>query len=169
MIRVTGRTLKYMVYGGELFLIYILQFTPGLIPTLFGEPPMMLTVCAISISLFEGDVAGMWFGLAAGLLLDIGSTAPFGLYGLIHMSLCFGCGMLVMYLMRNNLATSLILGAAAVVVTALLQWVLLSGAGLADTGLFLAGILLPRLIWSLAFMPAFYYLNRAITTRMYDS
>ena len=169
MIRLTGRTLKYLVYGAELVLVYILQFTPGLIPRFFGEAPMLLTVCAISMALFEGDAAGMWLGLAAGLLLDVGGTGPFGLYGLVHMALCFGCGTLVMYLMRNNVVTSLILGAASVLLTATVQWIFLSGAGLAQTGFFIIRILLPRVVYSTAVMPAFYYFNRAITTRMYDS
>lgn len=169
MIRLTGRTLKFIVYGAELFLIYILQFTPGLMPSFFGETPMLLTVCAVSIALFEGDIVGMWFGLAAGLLLDVGGTAPFGMYGLIHMALCFGCGTLVMYLMRNNVVTSLILGSVSVLITAALQWIFLSGAGIGDTFFFIGRILTPRLLYSTALMPVFYYFNRAITTRMYDS
>lgn len=168
MIRLTGRTLKYMVYGAELFLIYILEFTPGLLPQVFGEAPMLLTVCAVSIALFEGDVTGMWFGLAAGLLLDVGSTAPFGFYALIHMALCFGCGRLVMFLLRNNAVTSLILSFAAVSLAAAAQWIFLSGAGMDLTLFFIVRILLPRAIYSTALMPLFYYFNRAITTRLYD-
>lgn len=168
MIRLTGSTLKYLTYAAELVLVYILQFTPGAVPLIAGEAPMLLTVCAVSMALFEGNVTGMWFGMAAGLLMDVGSTAPFGLYGLIHMALCYGCGMLVMYLMRNNAATALILGAAAVALTATVQWICLSGAGWGETGFFIGRILLPRVLYSTALMPAFFYFNRAITTRMYD-
>lgn len=168
MIRLTGRTLKFIVYGAELFLIYIVQFTPGMMPEWFGEAPMLLTVCAVSIALFEGDITGMWFGLAAGLLWDIGSTAPFGLYGLIHMAICFGCGKLVMYLLRNNVVTSLILGFAAVAAACTVQWIVLSGAGFDMTLFFIGRILLPRAVYSTVLMPLFYYFNRAITTRLYD-
>ncbi len=166
MIRLSGRTQKYIVYGVELLVVYIIQFTPSLIPQLFGESPMLLTVCAVSIALFEGDVAGMWFGMAAGLLLDAGSTAPFGFYGLIHLSVCFGCGMLVMYLMRNNVVTSLILGVAAVIIASTVQWIFLAGTH--DILFFIPNILLPRAVYSTAVMPVFYYFNRAITTRLYD-
>ena len=168
MIRLTGRTLKFTVYGAELFLIYIFQFTPGLMPKFFGEAPMLLTVCAVSIALFEGDVIGMWFGLAAGLLMDVGSTAPFGFYGLTHMVICFGCGVLVMYLLRNNAVTSLMLGFVSVSLAAVVQWIFLSGAGVEMTMFFIARILIPRAIYSTALMPLFYYFNRAITTRLYD-
>lgn len=166
MIRLNGRTLKYIVYGVEIFLVYILQSTPSLLPEFFGEKPMLLTVCAVSIALFEGDVIGMWFGLGAGVMLDIGSTAPFGFYGLVHLAVCFGCGALVMYVMRNNVVTSLILGLAAVIIAAVAQWFFLAESG--EVLFFIQSILLPRAVYSTAVMPLFYYFNRAITTRLYD-
>ena len=77
MLRLSGTAQKYIVYGVELFIVYIIQFTPSLLPAFFGESPMLLTVCAVSIALFEGDITGMFFGMAAGLLINAGSTAPF--------------------------------------------------------------------------------------------
>lgn len=164
-----GTKAKWVVYALEIFLVYILQSTPALIPEIFGEKPMALVVCAVSIALFEGDVTGMWFGLGAGLLLDTGSTTPFGFYGLILLIICFGCGTLVMYLMRNNAVTSLILGFIAVSVVSVVQWLCFASPhGAGDAGFFLIHILLPRCIYSTALMPFFYYFNRAITTRLYD-
>lgn len=165
----SGTRAKWVVYGLEIFLVYILQSTPALIPEIFGEKPMMVVVCVVSIALFEGDVTGMWFGLGAGLLLDTGSIAPFGFYGLILLVICFGCGTLVMYLMRNNMVTSLILGFIAVSVVSVVQWLCFASPHSAnDAGFFVIHILLPRCIYSTALMPLFYYFNRAITTRLYD-
>ncbi|MBQ1397396.1 MAG: rod shape-determining protein MreD [Clostridia bacterium] len=166
MLRLSGRTQKYIVYGVELFLVYIIQFTPSLLPAFFGERPMLLTVCAVSIALLEGDMVGMWFGMAAGLLFDAGSTAPFGFYALVNLSICYGCGLLVMYLMRNNIVTSVLLGFAATVLASVAQWLFLSGSS--DFLYFIVHILLPRAVYSTATMPAFFYFNRAITTRLYD-
>ena len=166
MLRLSGRAQKYIVYGVELFLVYIIQFTPSLLPLFFGESPMLLTVCAVSIAVFEGDIAGMWFGMAAGLLVDLGSTAPFGFYALISLIICYGCGLLVMYLMRNNIVTSVILGFAAVVLVSAVQWFFLSGSR--DILYFIPNILLPRAFYSTLTVPAFYYFNRAVTTRLYD-
>ena len=166
MLRLSGRTQKYIVYGVELFLVYIIQFTPSLLPEFFGESPMLLTVCAVSIALFEGDITGMWFGMAAGLLVDAGSTAPFGFYGLLNLIICYGCGLLVMYLMRNNIVTSLILGFTAVVIASSVQWIFLAGTH--DLLYFIPNILLPRAVYSTVTMPVFFYFNRAITTRLYD-
>ena len=167
MLRLSGTAQKYIVYGVELFLVYIIQFTPSLIPRLFGETPMLLTVCAVSIAVFEGDITGMWFGMAAGLFMDIGSTAPFGFWALVNMTVCYGCGLLVMYLMRNNIVTSVLLGFAAAVIASSAQWVVLSGSG--DILYFVPNILLPRAVYSTVTMPAFFYFNRAITTRLYDN
>lgn len=164
-----GTRSKWIVYGLEIFLVYVLQSTPALIPEIFGEKPMLVAICAVSIALFEGDVTGMWFGLGAGLLLDTGSTAPFGFYGLILLAVCFGCGTLVMYLMRNNAVTSLILGFAAVAIVSVAQWLCfaLPQDG-SDVSFFIVQILLPRCAYSTVLMPLFYYFNRAITTRLYD-
>ncbi len=169
MIFLSNTKTKWIVYAIEIFLIYILQSTPALIPEICGEKPMLVVICAISIALFEGDVTGMWFGLGAGLLMDTGSTAPFGFYGLILLILCFGCGTLVMYLMRNNAVTSLILGFVAVVAVSVVQWLCFAPPQDAnDAGFFFTQILLPRSLYSTALMPLFYFFNRAITTRLYD-
>lgn len=165
-MRLSGTAQKYIVYGVELFIVYIIQFTPSLLPRIFGESPMLLTVCAVSIALFEGDVVGMWFGMAAGLLIDAGSTAPFGFYALVHLIICYGCGLLVMYLMRNNIVTSVLLGFAAAAVASLAQWIFFSGSS--DLLYFIPNILLPRAVYTTVTMPAFFYFNRAITTRLYD-
>lgn len=159
---------KWVIYGVEIFLIYVLQSTPALIPEIFGEKPMTVLMCAVSIALFEGDVIGMWFGLGAGLLLDTGSTNPFGFYGLMLLCVCYVCGALVMYLMRNNVVTSLILGFTAAVLVSLAQWIFFSHSSLQNILFFVTNILLPRCIYSVALMPLFYYFNRAVTTRLYD-
>ena len=166
MIRLSARTQRYIVYGVELFLVYIIQFTPSLLPRFFGESPMLLTVCAVSIAVFEGDIAGMWFGMAAGLLMDIGSIAPFGFYALVNLTICYGCGLLVMYLMRNNVVTAVILGLTAALLASVFQWFFLSGSR--DILYFLPNILLPRVLYSTVTMPVFFYYNRAIITRLYD-
>lgn len=169
-MRLPGNThTKWIVYGIEIFLVYVLQSTPALIPEICGEKPMLTVVCAVSIALFEGDVTGMWFGLGAGLLMDTGSTGPFGFYGLALLVVCFGCGTLVMYLMRNNAVTSLILGFAAVALISSAQWIFFTQSHSGkDIAFFLINILLPRCLYSTAVMPLFYYFNRAITTRLYD-
>lgn len=160
---------KWIVYGIEIFLVYVLQSTPALIPGICGEKPMLAVMCAVSIALFEGDVTGMWFGLGAGLLMDTVSTGPFGFYGLALLVVCFGCGTLVMYVMRNNVVTSLILGFVVAALISSVQWIFFTQSHSGeDISFFLINILLPRCIYSTAVMPLFYYFNRAITTRLYD-
>ena len=159
---------KWVIYSLELFIIYILQSTPGLIPAIYGEKPMLVVMCAVSIAIFEGDVVGMWFGMGAGLLLDVGSTAPFGFYGLLLLIICFVSGLLVITLMRNNLITALILGFAAVVIISSVQWICFADSGRGNVLFFVKNIFLPRSLYSTATMPLFYYFNRAITTRLYD-
>ena len=52
------------------------------------------------------------------------------------------------------------------VLVSAVQWFFLSGSR--DILYFIPNILLPRAFYSTLTVPAFYYFNRAVTTRLYD-
>lgn len=160
---------KWVVYVLELLIIYVIQNTPNLVPSFLGVKPMLLLVFAVSITMFEGETRGMIIGLIAGFFGDLGSSTVFGFNMLLTTVICFVCGVFVVYLMRNNIVTSLVLGAGAVLVVGLFQWffqfALWNEKG---TWYFLYAILLPRVIYSTVIMPIAFYFNRAIATHMAD-
>lgn len=161
--------LKWVAYALELVIVYILQNTPGLIPEFLGVQPVLLVIFAVSIAMFEGEGPGLWFGLAAGALMDITAPTVFGFNALMLMLICYACGMLVVYLMRNNLVSSLCLGAGAVLIMGLITWfiqyVILGNSGV---WFYIYGVLLPRLIYTTALMPLAFFFNRAIATHLAD-
>ncbi len=159
--------IKWAVYILELVIIYILQNTPNLIPSFLGISPMLLIIFAVSITMFEGEGKGMWVGLIAGVLMDLGSAMVFGFYSILMTVVCFFCGILVVYLMRNNLVTAMVLAAASVFVISLFQWFFKFALwGDSGTWYFLYGVLLPRTIYTTLLMPIAFYFNRAIATHL---
>ena len=158
---------KWVAYALELFLIYIIQYTPGLVPSVLGVQPQLLLVFAMSIAIFDGEGAGMWYGLAAGLMMDLSSANVFGFYGLIIMLLCFSCGAMVVYLMRNNLIAYTVLCFAGLLLFGLYQWFFLYVIwGAKSMWFFLYSFVLPEILYSIIFTPIAYYFNRAVATHL---
>lgn len=161
--------LKWIAYGIELFLIFIIQSTPNLLPPFLGVRPMLLAVVAISIAVFEGDRAGLWVGLAAGLLTDLGAGTVFGFNALVLMIICYLCGTLVVFLMRNNILTAMLLGFCGLLLMGLLRWFFFYFLWEDQKAwYYIYAVMLPQLIYSIAMMPLAFYFNRAIASRLRD-
>jgi len=50
------RVLRYIAYTIEIIVFFIIQQTPGLIPSVYGILPTLLIPIACSIAMFEGPV-----------------------------------------------------------------------------------------------------------------
>lgn len=85
---------RYFAYSLELLLLFILQTTPRLLPELFGSKPLLLLPAAITISLLESEIPAMFFGLAAGLLLDFGYSDNIGFFTITLTLSCFFIGLI---------------------------------------------------------------------------
>ncbi len=160
--------LKWLAYGLELFLVYIIQCTPNLLPSFLGVKPLLLVVFAISIAMFEGDGPAIWIGLAAGLLMDLQSgNMGFGFNAIVLMVICFACGTLVVYLMRNNIITAIVLALAGMLIMGLLRWFFFYVIpGEPKLGYYLYAVMLPQIVYTVLAMPLAFYFNRAIATHI---
>lgn len=163
----THSRLKWVTYVLELFLVFIIQFTPNLLPAFLGVKPLLLVVFALSISMFESEGSAMWIGLIAGLLMDIGSSTVFGFNALFLMILCFFCGTLVVFLMRNNIVSAMVLGTAGLLIMELIRWFfVLVLWGDPKVWYYLYAVMLPRVVYSAVLIPVAFYFNRALVSHM---
>jgi len=160
--------LKWLAYGLELFLVYIIQCTPNLLPGFLGVKPLLLVVFAISIAMFEGDGPAIWIGLSAGLLMDLQSgNQGFGFNAILLMIICFVCGTLVVYLMRNNIITAIVLAFGSMLILGLLRWLFFYVIpGDPKVGYYLYAVMLPQIVYTVLAMPIAFYFNRAIATHL---
>lgn len=87
---------------------FVLQTTSGFFPAPFGIHSCLLVPATVCIAMFEREFSGLFFGLAAGMMLETVSPDSVCFYSVMFTLIGFTSGMLITYLMRNNLVTTLI-------------------------------------------------------------
>lgn len=157
------KALRYFAYTIEILVVFMLEQTPELLPHVFGERPVLLLPVAVSIAMFEPPVATLAFGTLCGLLLDYGMGSVLGFHAIVLACLCHAIAVLAADLLRTNFLTALLVLAGSTALVFFLQWFFFFVLyGYAYPGYMLAAHYLPRLVYTLAFMPIFYYFNRAL-------
>jgi rod shape-determining protein MreD len=71
--------------------------------TLFGVHPELVFLLAVAWSLLRGVEEGILWGFVGGVALDIYSTAPFGVFTLALLFVCFVSGLGESAIFRHNL------------------------------------------------------------------
>ncbi len=75
----------------------------------FSFPVYILIPLLISISMYEREVTGLFFGLLAGALWDLASPLTDGLLALFFAASAYIIGLLSRYILRNTLLSELVL------------------------------------------------------------
>ncbi len=156
--------LRHAAYTIEIILFFIIQQTPGLIPSVYGILPTLLIPAVCSVAMFENPLCALAYGVFGGFLLDYGTNAVFGFHALILGVICFIISFLVQDVFHNNFLTGLIMTLTAIVVVLLLQWLFLYAAKGYDSPVYvLYRHYLPRMAYTLCTVPVFYYFNRGLS------
>ncbi|MDR3345042.1 MAG: hypothetical protein LBT21_05580 [Oscillospiraceae bacterium] len=145
--------------AGLIILTALLQTTDGLFPRPFGAAAFLLIPAAVCCAMFENELAGLTYGLLAGLLWDCANLR----LNFHAIFLCIiGCAVsaVVRRKMRNTLAAAMLLSALALFGYLLAAWVF---AG--HTAAAFVRFTLPSLAYSLLFTPLYYALFGAISKR----
>ena len=151
-----------------ILLLSVLQNTDGFFPQIFGTRALLLIPAVTCISMFERDIAGMFFGLFAGALWDIfASGGDFN--ALFLLAAGFLCGTLINTIMRNNLVTATLLSFAAAVLYSIGYWLIhYVFAGLDCAGAMLLRYYLPGIFYTVLFAPLIFIIIRAIEKKFTD-
>ncbi len=140
----------------------VLQGTDGLFPTPFGLRAFLLIPAVVSIAMFEREVVGLLFGAFAGALWDT-YTMGIGFNAFFLTCIAFGSGVLIHYLMRNNLSTAALICSVSLLLYVLLYWLwnyAFKGYGTAWN--VLITFYLPSCLYSLIFTPLMYIIVRTL-------
>lgn len=94
-------------------LLMVLAFTIQncvfpLIPFLSATPNLLL-ILTFSFGFIHGKEAGMWYGLLAGILLDLFYSGPFGFYTLLYVNVGYFNGIFTKYYYEDYITLPLIL------------------------------------------------------------
>ncbi len=86
-IKIPKNRLKIILYVLSLVLAFLIQTSViPMIPFLAASPNLLL-ILTFSIGFIHGNLPGMFYGLGAGLLLDLFYSGPFGFYSFIFVIL----------------------------------------------------------------------------------
>ena len=90
--KASAKRIMAMFYFALLILAFLLQTSVfPLLPFLSASPNLLLILC-FSFGFYYGSLPGMFYGLCAGLLMDLFYSGPFGFYSLIFVLIGYGNG-----------------------------------------------------------------------------
>lgn len=160
---------RYPLYR-RLILAGLFLLTAALQNTLFslaGHTVLLLVPLTVSVSIFEKEFAGMFFGLLGGALYDLASPTPDGVYALLFAILGCAVGLMMHYVFRNTLLTALLMTlsfALITVITAFLFNVLIRDASGAAS--IFSHRFFPPAVAAAVLLPVFYYPVRYIENKL---
>lgn len=145
-------------------LTFLFQNTGGLFPAPFGINAMLLIPLTICIAMFEREFAGIFFGLASGVMLDAFSSQSVFFNSLFFTIIGFGAGALITYLMRNNLLCATIMtSASALVYTTILFIINIDLSAIDKPFLVFLRYYFFSALYTVIITPLYYFLVRAVS------
>ncbi len=161
------KILRYILYGIELLVLFVLQGTPNLVPELYGGRPNLLLPAVLTIAMFEPKLPALFFGAAGGLLTDIGGGEVIGFFAIIATVLCYFTSYLTSDIIRTSLLTAMLITLIAVPVTLGLHFLFFYVfKGYGEIVYFFVNHYLSRILYTIAAMPIIYFINRNLAIRI---
>ena len=154
--------LYYTALGLITIALFVIQSIP-LLPRIAAVCAMPLLPLVFCIGVFNNEAVGFVFGLLAGLLMDITSSASDGFNALVLTVFGLGVALLTEYLFNDRLVTTCLLSFIFTAGYYLLYWLFfVVGRGYEGAGVYLVRFTLPAVIYTWVFTVPFYYLARYI-------
>ncbi len=163
MIRDLNKLIRYLAYVLELLVLFMLQETPGLLPSIFGARPVLLFPAVVAIAMLEAEVPALLFGVVGGLFCDFGLSGMLGFHALVLGVLCFFISLVIRAYLQNNMATAILTGVWSLGLVVLAQWFFLYFFQYSYPAYALTHHYLPKYFYTLLFLPLLYLLNRGLS------
>ena len=163
MIRDLNKLIRYLAYVLELLVLFMLQETPGLLPSVFGARPVLLFPAVVAIAMLEPEVPALLFGVVGGLFCDFGLSGMLGFHALVLGVLCFFISLVIRAYLQNNMATAILTGVWSIGLVVLAQWFFLYFFQYSYPAYALTHHYLPKYFYTLLFLPLLYLLNRGLS------
>lgn len=159
-----NKLMRYLAYTLEIFILYMLQQTPGLIPEIYGGRPVLILAAVLTIAMMEEFVAAAAFGILGGLLMDYGLGGILGINALLLVVICCVISWLCHTVMQINLGTAMVTVIVSAAVVILLIWVVrYLIPGYSEPVYALTRRYLPNYLLTLLFAPLIFILNKGLS------
>ncbi len=140
----------------------ILQIS-DVLPTFFGVRFLPLLPLTVVLGMFERETYGLYYGLLAGIIWDMNISSVDGFNAFFFALVGFTCGLLMTYLMMNNLITASILCVSWSLIYFLVSWIIFVAAKGVDGSFYvLVSSYLPAALLNIITLPLYYYTVRAV-------
>lgn len=159
--------IKRAVWALLISAAFLLQSTDGISPKI-GNIPVTAVLPVLSvICMFEKEKTACWYGLFAGLLMDVVSPSMVGYNALILLILSTGIGFLSTNYLRNTLLTNLLVGFAFVFLNRSLYWLFfIEFKQLANAGGTYLTVYLPSIFIDWILIIPTFFIIRAINLKL---
>lgn len=158
---------RYLAFGFEILLLWVLQSTPKLMPEVLGSKPFLLLAAALSFAACSKAVPAIVLGAVCGALSDISANGTVGYFSVAFTLVCYAAAMLLNTYLNRNALTSAVLALGSIVAVVGLYFLLFRlFAGVPDSGALFVRHYLSRIGYTaLVFFPL-YFLNRFISSKL---
>ena len=152
------RAAKYAAYALVMTLLYVLQTTPAFLE-IFGVKPNLVIPAAVCVAMLEGEFAGGFYGVLAGVFCDVSGPAIFGFNAVLLLVACVAVGLAFLYLLRPCMINFVLLTFGALLARGLTDYLLNYYMwGYDNVWMVLTYQILPGILYSAAVSPLVYYL-----------
>lgn len=145
------KIIKFSTYALIIYVLYILQSTPGFLE-ICGTAPILVLPACICLAVYEGEFAAGIFGFFAGVLCDCAAETVFGFNALFCMLLCVGAGLVFIYVLRRSVLNVMLISLFAIFTRSLLEFfftfVIYDYQGLTQ---FFYTVIAPQAVWTAVF------------------
>lgn len=100
------KTIKYVLLCLVVFVLYILQGTPGFL-SLFGVKPVFLIPFCINLAMLEDEGYTLIVYVMAGLLFELSAGRIVGMYTIPLIIACMVCMVMVKFIFKPNYRNSM--------------------------------------------------------------
>ncbi|HCC35117.1 MAG TPA: hypothetical protein DEQ02_05580 [Ruminococcaceae bacterium] len=113
--------LRHALYAVILILCYMLQ-SAGILPRIYGISALPVIPAVTGIAMLESDTAGIFYGLAAGILMDFGSVGFPGFNAVLLMTAGCTVGLMITLLLRRSKISAVLMTSGVLFVYVTLHW-----------------------------------------------
>ena len=160
---------RYIAFGLELLLLFVLQSTPHLMPEILGGKPLLLLPAVLTIAFLEDSVPAMFFGLAGGVLIDLGYSDNVGFYAFLLTIICFVLSLIFRdYMVVSFLNATAFTAAITTVLMCVYFLFFFIFAGRENALIYFAQHYISRIIYTILCGMPLYLLNKFIYKNLRD-
>lgn len=160
---------RFLAYSIEILLLFVLGATPSLMPEIFNATPCLLIALALTIAVFEDCIPAMFFGVACGVLTDLGFSNSIGTFTVTLTVVCFILGFCANNLITANFLNVMITSVIVITATLSLNFLFTFVVkGYTNAGVYFVNHYISRIVQTIICTAMLYFVNKFISDTLHE-